>query len=151
MHQRMVAVLFFSCISTSAWAAPDALANLAWMQGCWAADKAERGSEEHWMAPAGATMLGISRTVRTGRTVAYEFLRIDLGTDGKAVFTARPSGQPQASFPLLSQDETTVIFENPSHDFPQRIIYRRVGDTGLHARIEGRGKAIDFPMTRKDC
>ncbi|MGH8854313.1 MAG: hypothetical protein ACREWI_08545 [Telluria sp.] len=43
------------------------------------------------------------------------------------------------------------MFENPAHDFPQRIIYRRVGDTGLHARIEGKGKGIDFPMRRTAC
>jgi hypothetical protein len=29
-----------------------------------------------------------------------------------------------------------AIFENPQHDFPQRVIYRRDGES-LFARIEG--------------
>jgi hypothetical protein len=30
-----------------------------------------------------------------------------------------------------------VVFENPQHDFPQRIIYWLEGDNALHAKIEG--------------
>jgi hypothetical protein len=29
------------------------------------------------------------------------------------------------------------VFENLNHDFPQRIIYWREGESTLHARIEG--------------
>lgn len=31
----------------------------------------------------------------------------------------------------------SVVFENPAHDFPQRLIYRSVSSDSLHARIEG--------------
>ena len=44
------------------------------------------------------------------------------------------------------------MFENLSHDFPQRIIYRRTADASVTARIEGtvKGEARgrDFPYTR---
>ena len=96
-------------------------------------------------------MLRVSRTVRQGRTVEYEFIRIAQGADGKLAFTAQPSGQPQATFPLLRHDADSFVFENLAHDFPQRVIYRRAGATGLHARIEGKGKGIDFPMSRTPC
>lgn len=146
-----MALLLAACAAAPASASDPALAKLAWLQGCWAADGGERGSGEHWMAPAGGSMLGMSRSVRKGRTAGYEFLRIARDTDGRLAFTALPSGQPQAVFPLLRQDEDTVVFENPAHDFPQRVIYRRIGPNGLHARIEGKGRGIDFPMTRVDC
>lgn len=94
-------------------------------------------------------MLGMSRTVRTGRTAGYAFLRIAQATDGRLALHALPSGQPQAVFPLPRQDEDTVVFQNPAHDFPRRVIYRRIGRNGLHARIEGKG--IDFPMSRSAC
>lgn len=154
MHKRMIAALLAACTSaafTSASASDDTLAKLAWLQGCWAASGAERGSGEQWMGPAGGTMLGMSRTVRKGRTVEYEFIRIEQGADGKLAFVAQPSGQPQASFPLLREDGDSVVFENLAHDFPQRVIYRRAGASGLHARIEGKGKGIDFPMSRTPC
>ena len=157
MLKRTIAFLLAACAGASAAgaasgsAADEALARLAWLQGCWAAEGAERGSGEHWMAPAGGTMLGMSRTVRQGRTVEHEFMRIAQGADGRLAFIAQPSGQPQAVFPLARQDGDSAVFENPAHDFPQRIIYRRVGDSGLHARIEGEGKGIDFPMSRTSC
>ena len=48
-----------------------------------------------------------------------------------------------------------VVFENPQHDFPQRIIYRLEKDGSLLARIEGvnqgREKGINFPMKRAKC
>jgi hypothetical protein len=47
------------------------------------------------------------------------------------------------------------VFENPQHDFPQRIIYKRDGADGLKARIEGESKgkpkAFDYPMQRTQC
>ena len=38
---------------------------------------------------------------------------------------------------LKQAGATRVVFENPGHDFPQRVIYERQGDV-LNARIEGR-------------
>ena len=43
----------------------DPLAPVAWISGCWIAEGKEHGSGEMWLAPAGGTMLGVSRTVRT--------------------------------------------------------------------------------------
>jgi hypothetical protein len=151
MYKRTILSLLAACAAMPASAAGDTLEKLGWLQGCWAAAGGEPGSAEHWMAPAGGTMLGMSRTVRKGRTVAYEFIRIEQGADGRLVFIAQPSGQPQASFPLVREDGDAFVFENPAHDFPQRVIYRRVGEASLHARIEGKGKGIDFPMARTAC
>lgn len=150
MHKCAI-VLLAACASAPATAANDTLAKLGWLQGCWKADGAESGSGEHWMAPAGGSMLGMSRTVRKGRTAEFEFMRIAPGADGRLAFIAQPSGQAPASFPLVQADSDSFVFDNPAHDFPQRIIYRRVGATRLQARIEGKGRGIDFPMTRTDC
>ena len=47
-----------------------------------------------------------------------------------------------------------IVFENPAHDFPTRISYRKV-DAGLVATIDGmiKGKprAIEFRYTSADC
>ena len=49
---------------------------LGWLAGCWKSDGAEAGSGEQWMPVAGGSLLGMARTVRAGRTVAWEFMRI---------------------------------------------------------------------------
>jgi hypothetical protein len=127
---------------------------LRWLAGCWKADGGEAGSGEYWMEPAGGTLLGISRTVRKGRTVAYEFMRIQ-EEDSLLVFIALPSGQELARFPCTALTERRAVFENPSHNFPQRVIYELRGVDRLVGKIEGiqRGtaKTVEFPMTRIPC
>ncbi len=103
------------------------------------------------MAPLGGTMLGMSRTVRGGTTREYEFLQIR-DVDGALAYIARPSGQAEATFRVKTLSASEVIFEDPAHDFPQRIIYRRNDDGSLTARIEGtmngQARGVDFPYTR---
>ena len=127
--------------------------HVAWMAGCWRQAAEGRTVDEMWMAPAGGTMVGVSRTVASGRTAAYEFLRIH-DNGGKLTFTAKPSGQNEASFAVLKSGPREVIFENPTHDFPQRVRYRLENDT-LVGRIEGtlngKARSVEYPMRRVDC
>lgn len=133
---------------------PD-IADIGWLQGCWRSQANGRDVEEHWMRPAGQTMLAMSRTVKNGKTVAYEFLQIRQDDSGEIYFVAKPSGQAEAAFKLVKRGDREVVFENPEHDFPQRIIYRLQPDGSLVARIEGTEsgteRGIDFPMKRVDC
>jgi hypothetical protein len=126
--------------------------DLAWLAGQWASEDAEPGSGEVWTAPAGGTMLGTSRTVSEGRTVAHEFLLIRETGDGGLEFVARPSGQAGAAFAMVEIGDRHVVFANPAHDFPQRIIYRLGDDGQLDARAEGMVggtmRSAAFPMRR---
>lgn len=128
-------------------------ADLGFMAGCWQLQRNGRLVEEHWLAPAGGMLLGVSRTVAGGKTVEYEFLQIQDRPEG-LVYTARPSGQAEASFTASSRTADEIVFENLAHDFPQRIRYRRGADT-LHARIEGTAngqtRGVDYPYTRAAC
>lgn len=133
----------------------DPLAAAAWLAGCWAAEGKETGSGEHWMAPAGGTMLGVGRTVKNGKTVDFEFMQLRSTPDGKLVFIALPSGQRETTFALLSSTPEALVFENLQHDFPQRVIYRWVSSERLMARIEGMRsgvlRGIDFSLKRTAC
>lgn len=127
---------------------------LGWLAGCWVAQRGDAGSGEVWTTPAGATVLGASRTVRAGRTVAHEFMLITDGPQG-LVFTAAPSAKPAASFRAIRVEPRRVTFENPDKDFPQRVIYESPDDATLIGRIEGqhdgRERQVDFPMKRTAC
>ena len=129
--------------------------DLAWLKGCWSLSRNGRETTEHWLKPAGGSMLGISRTVANGKTVEFEFTQIRQDEKGDIVFIAKPSGQPEATFKLIKGGANEVIFENPQHDFPQRVIYRRQDEGSLLGRIEGvskgKEKSVDFPMTRARC
>jgi hypothetical protein len=131
-----------------------AIADLSWLAGCWRQEAAGRIVDEVWMAPAGDAIFGMSRTVARDRAVAHEFMEIRSAADG-LVFIARPSGQPEASFRLVKSGPRELVFENPTHDFPQRITYSLPLPDALVGRIEGtekgRTRGVDFPMRRVAC
>lgn len=94
--------------------------------------------EEHWLPTRGDLMLGVGRTVKDGKTVNFEFMRIESGVGG-ANYIALPQGGAPTTFRMTASGEAFARFENPAHDFPQRVQYRRTPD-GLHAEIAGPGK-----------
>eukprot|EP01137_Pigoraptor_chileana_P028801 Opistho-2@13146 len=103
-RRYLVLVLSLLAVGQAPAQTPGGLDRLAWLAGCWARDvsaRAEAGSGEQWMAPVGGSMLGVSRTIRGGKTVEHEFMQLRVGADGVLAFTAKPSGQAEASFPLL--------------------------------------------------
>ena len=143
-------------VAGAARSSPDtSVARFAWLAGCWASVAGELGTGEVWTTPAGGTMLGLSRTVRDGKTIEYEFMQIREIAPGQLAFVAHPSGQQQAAFPLVRSGPGELVFEDPAHDFPQRVIYRLVEPDQLHARIEGKlngeARGVDFHMKRAEC
>lgn len=130
------------------------LEDFAWLAGCWTGDQTGRASEERWTKPKAGMMLGTGQTVKGGKTTAFEFMRIH-EEKGDIFFTAKPSGQPEASFKLVSFKDGKAVFENPQHDFPQRVIYGPGPDGALWARIEGKmngqERGIDYPFKRAKC
>jgi hypothetical protein len=141
--------------SAGAFGAESGVTQLAWLSGCWKSGNAETGSGELWTPPAGGSMLGISRTVRQGKMVEFEFMQLRTLDDGTLAFIAQPSGRPPTIFRLKALDETGVTFENLEHDFPQRVTYSRTEDGNISARIEGTvngaPRSVHFPMERVDC
>ena len=98
-------------------------------------------------------MLGTGRAVANGRAVAHEFMQIR-EQDREMVFIARPSGQEEATFTLTKSGTREVVFANPAHDFPQRVIYRMQGDMlvgSIEGSQNGRERSAEFPMRRVAC
>jgi hypothetical protein len=148
----MVATVMGSAVGGQA--VPPSLDRLGWLAGCWEQSQGRRIVHEQWMSPLGSSMLGMSRTVAEGRTVAHEFMRIE-ARDGSLVFVAAPSGQREASFHAVEQAGDMIGFSNPEHDFPQRIRYRRQPDGSVLGQIEGddggKVRVIEYPMRRVPC
>ena len=126
---------------------------VAWLAGCWEDSTAQRTVEEQWMAPRGHTMLSAGRTTRGDTVVAYEMVLIR-EQGGQLAYEAHPSGQPSAVFLSRTISENEVVFENLQHDFPQRVGYRRDGDS-LRAWIEGprngQTRRVEFRYRRVAC
>ena len=127
---------------------------VAWLAGCCEQAAGPRLVEEQWTRPRGGLMLGVGRTVRGDTLVEDEQTRI-FERGGRLVFGANPSGQASAEFESIEVSDSSVTFENPAHDFPQRVMYRRRGADSLIARVEGmrsgKLRGADFPYARVTC
>lgn len=136
----VIAIVFLLLIGFSVHARAQAtvtdLTGLAWMAGNWSGVQDRVEMEELWQTPKGNTMLGLHRDVASGRTVSFEFLRIEAKPDGIS-YWASPGGAPATQFRLIELKGKRVVFENAKHDFPQRVIYWLGDDGALHAKIEG--------------
>jgi hypothetical protein len=108
---------------------------LAWMAGSWAQEYKGVTVRETWLRPIDGVMSGVSQTNGASKTAFVEYMKISAEPAG-ATFTATIPGQPPTPFVLVSSKPGEATFENKTHDFPQRVIYRRCG-VDLCARIEG--------------
>jgi hypothetical protein len=132
-------------------APPPQLSAVSFMTGCWTGPT-QNGAiiEEHYTEAADNLLIGMSRYVKAGRVIDFEFTTIER-SDTSFTMTPRPKGEKSVSFPLKEIANGRAVWENLKHDFPQRVIYERKGDT-LLARIEGttpRGdRHIDWTMHR---
>ncbi len=151
MPMRLAGAIAFILMGGSS--AADTLSSLAWISGRWCSAPGNERTEELWLPPRGSTLLGMSRTLTATETVGFEYLRI-VKNDGMLHYLAQPGGRPPTSFKETARGEQWIRFENPDHDFPRRIEYRRDGDT-LHAEIAGPGEdgretVIPFDYQRCD-
>jgi len=136
LFRGLAAVLIGGLLSATATAA--GVDDLAWLQGEWRSQTDDRWSEEVWTAPRGGMLLGLNRSGRGDAARAFEFMRIQAGDDGVPVFWGAPGGAPAVAFPMTRSGVDEVVFENPAHDFPTLIRYRRDGDR-LTATVSGAG------------
>jgi hypothetical protein len=127
------------------------LADVSWIAGDWQTAPGGRAQiEEHWTSVAGGSMMGMGRTVAGDKTVEFEYLRIEQRADG-VYYVAHPKARcPGTDFKLTKFSATEAVFENPQHDFPKRVIYRKTGDDSLTASIDGGEgtKATSFAFRR---
>lgn len=121
-------------------AAPATQEMPAWLAGGWSSQSADGNwTEEWWTTPKAGLMMGAGRSGKAAALQWWEHTRIEV-VDGKIRFCALPKGQAGACFAATKVTANEIVFENASHDFPNRVAYRRQGDE-LFAEISGKDGA----------
>jgi hypothetical protein len=139
-------------------AKPAALEPFAWLAGCWEGKVNQRDFREEWLPLRGEIMVGASQTAMLGKTLSYEFLRLEPRADA-IYYIPMPSGRKDEAFKMVSRktdgEDEIFTFENVSNEFPQRIIYRHAVDGWLYAhvggQVNGEAKEVIYPMRHVDC
>lgn len=126
-----------------------------WLRGSWFSPRKTGKMEERWAVVNDSSMRAVSVIHRPdGKTDPFE--TVDLVCRGGAFFynvtSAKENGGAMVSFRLSAFTDSGFVAENPSHDFPKRIIYRRISHDSLLAIIDGGKEApeerVEFPFKR---
>lgn len=137
----------------------DPLAALGWLAGCWAGDVNQRAYTEQWTKPAAGMMLGLGHTVMAGRTLSFEFMRIEARADGSIAYIAKPTDKPEEAFVYQGAKDdhgaTRYAFANPARDFPTEIAYAHTPLDELFAyvvgKVDGKDRQVIYPFRRVNC
>jgi hypothetical protein len=148
----MRTLLFIAALFAAPVARAQPLDDFHWLKGCWRTQDPGPVITEVWLAPPMPAMVGYSYTQHDGQTQGWETMRIEM-EDGWPVFVGMPSGGAAVRFAAhAGYGENFVRFDNPQHDYPQTISYRREGNrlTAIISKIDG-SDAVTFEYRRISC
>jgi len=126
----------------------------AWLIGTWE-NKTARGSMyETWGKLSDVEFSGKSYVLKERDTIVFETIRL-VEEQGSLFYIPVVKKQNEGlpvRFALKTISETALVFENPQHDFPQRIAYTKINADSLVAEISGvkngQQRRQTFPMKR---
>jgi hypothetical protein len=150
--KTMSAVALALALAAGPAAANQPESGLSWIAGHWCSESQGRRIDEFWLPEAGGALHGMSRTVLGAEVESFEFMRI-VSDGNSASFHVQPNGAAPTVFAMADRGDGWIRFENPAHDFPNRIEYRRDGDR-LSAYIAGPGpdgKELRIPFEYRAC
>jgi hypothetical protein len=125
-----------------------------WLIGEWKNISSEGIAIEIWTKQNDTTYFGKSFFVIGKDTVSSETINLkQIGNDLFYIPTVKNENNGQAiKFILTVTTENRLVFENPKHDFPQKISYTQITKDSIVAEIsgiiEGKPNSQKFPMKK---
>jgi hypothetical protein len=123
-----------------------------WLLGVWQKQSGKGILTESWRRLDDSTFVGRSFFVVNCDTLSSEKIRLEQ-RNGKLYYIPTVADQNEGkpiAFTQNSLTDSTVTFENPQHDFPQKIDYRFQKPDSLiaevSAMVNGSQKSIVFRM-----
>jgi hypothetical protein len=110
-----------------------------WLLGNWENNSADGNLSETWKKVNDSTFQAESYFIKEKDTLHFE--TITLKQKGEELtYNAAVKGQNDdkpVSFKLTTATEKQLVFENPKHDYPQKISYTQITPDSLVAKISG--------------
>jgi hypothetical protein len=148
-------LMFISCQNKSE-KKFDKLEKMNWLIGNWKNEMAEGVLTETWNKENDSTFSGTTYFIINKKDTIHSEVIILTQINDELVYRPTVKGQNNdepVDFKLSSESENSFSFENPKHDYPQKIVYKKVNETSLVATISGmqQGKQSQesYPMKKK--
>ncbi|WP_396195172.1 DUF6265 family protein [Flavobacterium sp.] len=134
----------------------DQLEKMNWLLGQWENTTPEGYLTETWSKTNDSTFTSQTYFIINKKDTVHNESIVLTQVNDDLIYRATVKGQNNddaVDFKLTSEAENSFIFENPKHDYPQKIVYKKVNDKSLVATISGnqQGKATteSYPMQKK--
>lgn len=128
------------------------IGKVIWLVGDWQKQSEKGILTEAWRKLDDSTLVGRSYFISVADTLSLESIRLEQ-RKGKLYYIPKVPDQNEGQPVVFAQTnltDSTVVFENPKHDFPQKITYSLLVNDSLSAEIaavvDGKQKAIIFRM-----
>lgn len=132
-----ISLLLFSCTTTSK---NEKIKASEWLIGEWKNESEEGIIIETWSKPNDSTLVAGSFFIKNKDSLHFETIRL-FEKDGELVYETTIKGQNNdkpISFPLISETENELVFENLNNDYPQKVKYLRNSNSTLTISIAGK-------------
>nr|WP_315202743.1 DUF6265 family protein [uncultured Flavobacterium sp.] len=117
----------------------DKIKSANWLLGKWSTKTADGILSESWKRINDSTFQAESFFIKEKDTLHFE--TITLQQKGEELFyNATVKGQNEnkaVSFKMTIGTQKQLVFENPKHDYPQKITYTQINKDSLVASISG--------------
>lgn len=119
------------------------------LQGTWKMEHKE--NYEHWDKLNENNFKGFSYKLQNGKMAISEYLDISV-INNQFIYTATVLNQNEGKGVSFKGKKTdsTFTFENPEHDFPKKIVYKKLSDTEMDVEVsDGKQKAFGYKMYKQ--
>jgi hypothetical protein len=119
------------------------------LQGTWKIENKE--VYEHWDKLNENRLKGFSYKLKNGKLMISEYLDITK-VNKEVIYTATVLNQNEGKgihFTLTKAD-SAFAFENLKHDFPKKIVYKRLNDSEIYVQVsDGKQKGFAYKLQKQ--
>lgn len=148
-------ILLISCQNTSD-KHFEKLEKMNWLLGRWENTTSNGLLIETWKKENDSTFLGESYFIVNKKDTVHSESIVLKQVEGNLIYSPTVKGQNNdepVNFTLNSEQDTSFGFENLKHDYPQKIVYKKINETNLVATISGKQQGKEsqesYPMRKK--
>jgi len=126
-----------------------------WMLGEWEKTDSLGTLREIWERLDDSTFIGLSYYIQNKKDTLHNE-QVELIQDGEhLIYTTTIKGENNdlpIQFQMTTDEDSLLVFENPKHEYPQKIQYKLMKNGSLVATItgkqNGKNSAENYPMNK---
>ncbi|QEE50169.1 hypothetical protein FUA48_11445 [Flavobacterium alkalisoli] len=127
-----------------------------WLLGEWGSVSEEGELTERWKKENDSVYKGESYFVINSKDTVFAEKADLVEANGKLTYIVTVPGQNNeqpVGFEMTAATDAQIVFENPAHDYPNKIVYNKISADSIMAEIfgtkNGKPATEQFPLQRR--